>query len=118
MNIETLGKWKVGQEVIIQRIHGTNAIERIDKITDGLGGTIFVNKTRYTEAGHERGNSWCSSMIIVATSEEKNKVYRARERRLLQRFDWSSIDDATIQDVYKVTIHAIKAQAELKRMRK
>ena len=114
MQLKELGEWKVGQKVIVKAGDhwGRDRVALIDKITDGLGGTIFVKGDRYKENGRQRGSGWSKNEIIHVTDKEIEKIVVARAKRFLGSFDWNTLTSDQVLEIYKKA----KKYIELKRI--
>ena len=68
--LQELGEWKVGEKVVVDR-RMREYIRPITKITDGRGGTIYVENSKYDSKGWERGrDTWSRGMIHKLTPEK------------------------------------------------
>jgi hypothetical protein len=88
-----LGQWKVGQEVSLHGDHyrSTHLIERI---TDGRGGTIYLDNTFSTFDANGRirsSSSWDTQRIEPMTPEIKEGIIKANRRNKLKNFDFASL---------------------------
>ena len=97
--LQELGKWKVGQEVIDTYNSFTGKVSRL---TDGRGGTVYVAVPQTLGAGtyevafdingKKRGtDTWSRSQLEVLTPDMKLGLERRGRRRKLAMFDWSGL---------------------------
>jgi len=102
--LQELGEWKVGQEVIV--IGGgftqTKRVAKIDKITDGWGGTLSVQGDKYDARGWQRGGEWDGKQIVPSTEELKREIHGMRARNKLQHFAWHSLDPSEALRIYGI----------------
>lgn len=88
--------WTVGQQVIV---YGGGAMQwkqvrKIDRITDGRGGTIYVGKEAYDSGGMMRGgDTWSRQHIAPATEKLLLEVRSEYAKMKLGKFDWNSLPD-------------------------
>jgi hypothetical protein len=104
--LQELGQWKVGQ-IVVSHSGGTGGVERllkITRITDGRGGTIYIEDIAFDLYGHERtsNSAWHSKSISPATEEDIKRIVLEDMRRYLQNFDWSKQSDVQVSLVYKI----------------
>ena len=88
-----LGEFKVGQMVLIEKrgFDGFKRIRPIDKITSGLGGTIFVDGYRFAVNGHQRGNGWYKASIRQATDEDRIDIRGKNASSRLAKVEWHKL---------------------------
>jgi len=95
--LQELGKWKVGEKVVVSGGGWGNPdhIATIDKITSGHGGTIFVDGSRYTEGGWMRGgDGYNRTHITPATPELMAEVWGKNARSKLANYKWEKLEPA------------------------
>ena len=100
--LKELGEWKVGQEVIVygSGFAHTNTISKITRITDGRGGTIYIEKTAYDRWKHERtSDSWYSKYIKIATESDKEEVIQESQKRKLDNFKWNTLPGSLATEI-------------------
>lgn len=87
-----LGKWRVGQEVLLneQNVRSTHIIY---SITDENAGTIYLKNSAFSFDFNGRINSvcWPNSFIEPISPDTKENIIRAGRRARLQNFDFSSL---------------------------
>ncbi len=97
--------WVVGQQVIV---YGGGAmrwkqVRKIDRITDGRGGTIYVGRESYDSSGHQRGGDvWSRQHIQIATEKLLLEVRSEYAKMKLRKFDWDSLPDWAALKVVEV----------------
>ena len=97
--------WTVGQQVVV---YGGGAmqwkqIRKIDRITDGRGGTIYVGKEAYDSGGSRRGgDSLFRSHIAPATEKLLLEVRSEYAKMKLSKFNWNSLPDWAALKVVEV----------------
>ena len=93
---QKLGEWEVGQEVVV-RARGMMAkdhIALIERITEGRGGTVYVQGQGYDQNGWQRGgDAWGRLHIHSVTQEDRIKIAGEKAKLRLQYFKWNDIDD-------------------------
>ena len=95
--------WKVGMEVIVYS-RFSSSIQKIKKITDGRGGTIYVeikgNNYLFDVLGNLRtSNVWSSITIEPCTPEKKIEIQMKNRVAKLHAFDFSSLTDQQVSDI-------------------
>ena len=98
-----LGQWKVGTKVCIFSDKGMGgerlSIRVIEKITDGWGGTVFVNGTKFDKDGMERTNSYRSDKIVIATDEHSLNIKGYNARHRLKNFKWDELSNPRVIEI-------------------
>lgn len=73
---------------------GGRKITKIDRITDGRGGTIYVGKEAFDKYGRLRGgDTWSRTSLEPATEELIREIKADFCKRRLNEFDWLSLPD-------------------------
>ena len=102
--LQELGEWKVGQEVII--IGGefieTKTIANIEKITDGWGGTLYLKGFKYDSRGLQRSDGYHRQHLVPATEELKKEIRGTKARWILEKFKWHDLKPDEAMRIYKV----------------
>jgi hypothetical protein len=88
---QELGEFKVGMKVLMSEHSGAKSIRPIDKITSGLGGTIFVDGQRFAVNGHQRGDGWYKSTITPATLDDAIEIQGINARRRIAKVEWNKL---------------------------
>jgi hypothetical protein len=96
---QELGEFKVGMKVLVSEHMGGKSIRPIDKITSGLGGTIFVNGNRFAFNGHQRGEGWHKATITPATSDDYVNIRGTNAGRRLAKVEWNKLDPAKALEI-------------------
>jgi len=91
--LQELGDWKVGQEVYLDQTNGFKAIKRIERITDGRNGTIYVYGYSFDKQGHQRGDSWNRLHIVPVTDKHRLSIKGANARRRLTNVEWFKLSN-------------------------
>jgi hypothetical protein len=84
--LQELNGFKVGQKVVVkQNNYGqiAKSVKTIKKITDGHGGTIFVDGMRFNKDGMQRGDGLHKAMITPATEKDFITIKHLRNRSIL-----------------------------------
>ena len=87
-----LGKWKVGQEVLLNETH-SRVTTVITNITDENAGTIFLKNRAFSFNVDGKINSalWPNEYIEPISPDAKEDIIRRGRRERLQEFDFSSL---------------------------
>ena len=103
---QMLGEFKVGQMVLIEKkgFAGFKAIRPIDKITSGLGGTIFVGNYRFAFNGHQRGEGYFKAFIRPATDEDRISIRGSNASKRLAKVEWHKLNPAEAIEVEQLLI--------------
>ena len=89
--LQELGQWKVGQEVICYERHYRKTCI-IKRITDGRGGTIYAGGSSFDADGKIRSSSiWDQARIEILTPEAREEIINRTRRNKLSQFDFSSL---------------------------
>lgn len=84
--------WTTGQQIIVYGGMGYRKITKIDRITDGRDGTIYVGKDAFDKHGSMRGGDiWNRSHIVPATEKEIQEIRDLQAIRKLESFNWLTI---------------------------
>ena len=103
--LQELGQWKVGQEVLWEAGGASlgKSIEVIERITDGRGGSIYLKDNSgsgYDSNGFSRnGGAFHRAYITPMTPELKAQITVESRRQKLSRFDWKNLPDEQINQV-------------------
>lgn len=103
--LDKLDKWEKGQTVIrfSSGLGACDSIVKIDKITDGRGGTIYVGTEKYDSNGWARGDfGYHRPHIKIATEEDIARVRGQNASRRLARFDWTKLEPAEAYRIYEL----------------
>ena len=91
--LKELGKWEVGQAVVIEGFRGSLRIRCIERITDGRGGTIYVDGVSFRQSGSQRGgDGWHFLHIKIATNEDRIKIKGMNSRQKLCQYKWQTLE--------------------------
>jgi len=98
--LQELGKWKVG---MLGYDNGSSlagpSVVKITRITDGRGGTLYINSGRLSEKtfdinGNERGGStWHRRHIEPATEEDLLNIQGMVIKSRLTAFNWRRLSN-------------------------
>ena len=100
-----LGQWKVGQMVLVigSMNSGYEGIKPISRITDGRGGTIYVEDKAYDIYGGLRGgDTWNKWNIQPATDADAIRIRGTNARRRIANFKWNDLDPAKAVEIEKI----------------
>lgn len=85
-NIKQAGEFKVGQEVVVYNTycgHTTKSIKKIDKITDGYGGSIYIKGSRYSVDGILQSRGWSVGKIKPVTDKDREAIKKQRAKSII-----------------------------------
>jgi hypothetical protein len=86
--------WTVNQQVVVSGYMGYRKIAKIDRITSGRGGTIYVGKDSFDKYGHQRGaDTWTRGHIEPANDKIVAEIRADFCKKRLKNFDWLSLPD-------------------------
>jgi len=107
--LNELGAWKVGQRVVAGRA-GAEHLDKITRITDGRGGTIYIDTMAFDIRGRRRGEDsmWESTGIYPATDRDIKRIVVKGKRQFLYSNPWASLTDDQIIQVYDLVNKLIK----------
>jgi hypothetical protein len=99
-----LGKWKVGQNILVSGNYGYEAIRPITKITDGRDGTIYAAGLLFDVNGRQRGNDLFTarSYIEIATEADAINIKGKNARKRLSKYDWIKLDPVKAIEIEKI----------------
>ena len=99
-----LGEWKVGQKVLLRFGNmGQESITSITRITDGRGGTIYLNDMAFNVNGSQRGGGvWDRSHISVGTEADVIRIRGKNARYRLSKVSWMELDPAKAIEIEKL----------------
>lgn len=104
--LQELGQWKVGVSVLIRQnaIGGDQeSIVRLEKITDGRGGTIFADGKMFDLSGCQRGGDrWYSAHASIATEADAIRIRGKNARYRLSIFNWKNLDPVKATEIEKL----------------
>jgi hypothetical protein len=91
-DLQELGEWKVGMEVVVNGPYNSRKISKISKITDGRGGTVLVDDKTYDARGFGRGGDvWTRYHIVPLTPELKMEVILEVRKSKLDNFHFNTL---------------------------
>jgi hypothetical protein len=83
--------WFDGQQVFVLSPSGRR-LKNIDRITDGRGGTIYVEKDAFDKNGNLRGGgTWCQTRLEAVNEENLRQFRETVARNNLVYFKWNTI---------------------------
>lgn len=118
--LQELGKWKVGQKVLITGSGGSGgyeAVRPITRITDGRGGTIYVDikpqiahsityvphELSFDEHGSERGgDTWSRKHIDIATEADTIRIKGKNAMKRLACVEWQNLTPEKALEIEKL----------------